>query len=212
MKTSLLILILSVSIINWRSSPTKSSENDLQRFGTYHRQRDVLNGQALSNYELVQRALHRQSLKLKISSLKEVASKSEVETRVWVGFGLAYPRCFILKRGKERQTAVFITAKPAGAETLMTETSLDSPKSGWTAFDTFLKDQGISSPLRLALDDKHLPDDDEEIIAVEIRSGASYSMVFFPTTVETTDGKKVLAVCHRIEREFNIQMGCSYQP
>jgi hypothetical protein len=122
----------------------------------------------------------------------------------------------MLRREKGRDKAVYITAKSTGvqaatgvkAQTLMTKTDLDPPKSGWDEFDRFLQVQGVDSPVKLTLDDKHIPDPDEEIIAVEVRSGAEYSMVFFSPHTESTDGRKVLAVCHRIEREFDILMGC----
>src|SRR5437868_14668638 len=45
---------------------------------------------------LMQQFLKRESLRLGIGNLREAATDDETEIRIWVGFGIAYPRCFIL--------------------------------------------------------------------------------------------------------------------
>ena len=69
-------------------------------------------------------------------------------------------------------------------------------------------DQGIDSPLKLSLDNEHVVDPDEESIVVEVKSGTLYSMVFFSLSPGNADGRKVVAVCRMVEREFNVIMGC----
>lgn len=167
-------------------------------------------------YEAMQNAIKRESLELGMENLREhvTDSETETETRIWVGFGLAYPRCFILKNLNGKQKAFYVIPKKIVSkaamdiEVSMTKTVLDAPQSGWYEFERFLKSQGIDSPIRLSLDDKHLPDPDEESIVVEVKSGTSYSMVFFSLYTENEDGRKLLEVCRNIEREFNIKLGC----
>lgn len=163
-----------------------------------------------SEYESMLRAIQRESKKLGLRSLSEAAASSAPEVRIWVGFGLAYPRCLVLKLDKGQEAAMFYTAR-RGKQTTITGSSLNPPKSGWAALKTLLKERGITSPLTFALDDKQIPDADEELLAIEIASRGSYSMVFFPTVTQTSDGKRALEVCKTLEREFSIEMGCHYQ-
>ena len=205
MKTCFLALLLFGSIVYWRlSAPEiRAAVQPDQTSGS-------TGGRPSTDYEIMQRGVQRESRKLGIPNLREAASNSASETRIWVGFGTAYPRLLILKLDKGKEAAAFFTAKP-GTPTTMVESSLAPPTSGWTALQTLLRDRGISSPLVLALDEKHIPDFDEETIVIEVRLGRSYSMVFFPTVSETVDGKKALDVCETLEREFNILMGCRYK-
>jgi hypothetical protein len=171
-------------------------------------------------YEAVRKEIKDESLNLSLKNLREVASDAEFETRVWVGFGLMYPRCFILKKQDGKQQAFYIgpkvisnkSAMGVKEEVSMSPTVLDTPKSGWDMFDRFLKEQGIDSPLKLSLDEKYTLDPDGEIIAVEVKSGTTYSMAFYPIFTKSTDGQKVLSVCRRIEQEFDIGMGCGNPP
>src|SRR5712691_2642870 len=69
------------------SIETQSSSDDLRRQKELQRQ-----------YEAMRSMIKRQSLIAGLKNLGESASThSETEIRIWVGFGLAYPRCFILK-------------------------------------------------------------------------------------------------------------------
>src|SRR2546427_8164698 len=57
---------------------------------------DVKGPKALqAQVEAIQGAIKRESLELKINNLKDAASNAETEIRIWVGFGMLYPRCFI---------------------------------------------------------------------------------------------------------------------
>jgi len=167
-------------------------------------------------YETIQKAIVRESSKLKIGKLKDMVSSPETETRVWVGFGLAYPRCVILRNLNGKQDALYIAPRIIGGnaaldvrgKVIRAKVPLPPPKSGWAEFGRFLKSKGIESPLRLSPDKGHVPDPDQESIVVEQKSQGSYNMVFFPLYTESKDGEKALAVCRRIEQEFHIRMGC----
>ena len=162
----------------------------------------------------VQRSLKKESLKLNLKTLRESDSRDEM--RVWVGFGLITPRCFTLKRVKGVEQAMYyattskrisdVPGKKYQVENIATP--LTSPTSGWKAFDVFLKSRGIDSPIKLTSDFNYQPDPDGELLVIEMKSQGVYSMVFFPTVTKTPDGMKALDVCHKIENEFKIKMGC----
>jgi len=69
-------------------------------------------------------------------------------------------------------------------------TKLDAPRSGWATFDGYLREQGVTNPLRFALDNKHVIDPDEGSIVIETKIGPDYSMIFFPLGTESDDGKR----------------------
>jgi hypothetical protein len=170
-----------------------------------------------SRYKAMQDALRRESARLRIGNLQDTpTAAAETETRIWVGFGLVLPRCIILRNERGKTKAFYFgtrivrnrAVKDANGGVLSAKRVLRSPRSGWQEFDKFLKEQGIDSPLGLSVDDRFGPGPDGEIIVVEAKTLTDYSMVFFPVHAESQDGQKALQVCRRIEREFNVTMGC----
>jgi len=77
--------------------------------------------------EIIQGAIKRESLKLKVNTLKDSVSDAETEIRIWVGFGILYPRCFIMKELNGRREAFYIAPKINGSKTkvLMIKLSLE---------------------------------------------------------------------------------------
>jgi hypothetical protein len=186
------------------ASPSSSIENDVKVRKAVQAQVQVIQG-----------AIQRESLKLKINNLRDTASEAETEIRIWVGFGMLYPRCFIMKELNGRREAFYIAPKTIGGkkdvqgEVPMTKLSLESPKSGWNEFAEFIKKQGVDSPMKLSLDAQYLPDPDEESIAIESKSHGNYEIVFYTLSTKSEDGQKALQVCRKIEQEFGIKMGCA---
>jgi len=184
------------------SSIEKSVADDVKR-------KRIVQDQA----EAIQRAIKRESLNLKINNLRDDVSDAEPEIRIWVGFGLLYPRGFIMKVQDGRQEAFYVSPKILGSKpdgkVKMTKVSLGSPKSGWNEFAEFIKKQGIDSPMKLSLDYQHVPDPDEESIIIEAKSHGTYEMVFYALSTKSEDGQKALQVCRKIEQEFGIRMGCA---
>jgi hypothetical protein len=184
------------------ASPSASIQNDVKV-------RKALQAQV----EVIQGAIKRESLKLKINNLRDSVSDAETEIRIWVGFGMLYLRCFMMKELNGRREAFYIAPKTNGdkteGEVPMTKLSLGSPKSGWNEFAEFIKKQGVDSPMKLSLDAKYLPDPDEESIAIEAKSHGNYEMVFYTLSTKSEDGQKALQVCRKIEQEFGIKMGCA---
>ena len=183
-------------------SPSSSTENDVKR-------KKILQAQI----EAIQDAIKRESLKLKINNLRDAASEAKIEIRIWVGFGVLYPRCFIMKELNGRREAFFIAPKRVGRETdgkvKLGKAVLESPKSGWNEFAEFIKKQEIDSPMKLSFDDQYVPDPDEESIAIEVKSHGNYEMVFYTLSTKSEDGQKALEACRKIEQEFGIRMGCA---
>jgi hypothetical protein len=62
--------------------------------------------------------------------------------------------------------------------------------------------------VNLSPDKSTEPDNDEEMIIIEVKSGAVYNMAFFFVRSETADARKAMSVCHKVEEEFEIRMGC----
>ena len=170
-------------------------------------------------YKSVLDALRRESAKLRMTSLVDSPARAETEMRILVGFGLIFPRCFIVIEKNGEHRASFMTAKMIGTKAAMDEKGdlipskipLAAPTSGWDQFDKFLKTQGVESPLKLSLDQKLEPDPDEELITIETRSGSEYSMVYFSPNTKSADGRRAWQACERIEREFGVQIGCSHE-
>ena len=217
MKLSVLTaLILVVAFLGYHcSSRSKISNNRTGGAGNTSTPADSLKMRKdlQSRFEEMLTAVRSESAKLGVSSLKDSPWEPGIEVRVLVGFGLAHPRYFILTSRRGTHEASLITAKVVGGKAvidkkgrlLSTKMVLSAPSSGWDEFERFLKDQGIESPIKLSLDDVDIPDPDQEIIVVEVKSGSVYSMVFFPSNTESEDGKKAWAVWERIKREFHVR-------
>ena len=162
--------------------------------------------------EAIKSALHREAEKLGLNTLSQTGSDDSSEVRVWVGFGIVYPRCFILRTAAEKREAFFMTPKVVGealgasSKVKMSKTVLMPPRSGWKEFERSLKEQGINFPIELT--SQLTPDPDAEIIVVETRWRDVYSMVYFSLNSESQDGLRVKTVCQKIEEEFEIVIGC----
>lgn len=84
-----------------------------------------------------------------------------------------------------------------------------APQSGWPALDSYLKEHGMTNPLRFSLDNQHVIDPDEGAIVIEVKTGSAYSMVFFPFGTQTGDGKRAFQICRKVEQEFGIRLRCA---
>ena len=164
--------------------------------------------------EAMRRTLKREANWSKLENLEELSlTPLRSETRVWVGFDGAETPCFIVRSEGTQKSATLISAQFIRRDGKVTatpvRTELTAPRSGWSGFETYLKDQGVTNPLKFSLDNVHVVDPDEGSIVIETKSDSAYSMVFFPLGTETEDGKRALQVCKRVEQEFGISMRCS---
>jgi hypothetical protein len=209
-------LILWAALSSYHcSSQSKISTNQPDRTGETPTPPDGLkiSKELQSRYEDMLTEVRSESAKLGAVSLKDSPAEPGTEVRILVGFGLAHPRYFILNSRNGTYEASLITAKVVAGKAvidekgrlLSTRIPLSAPSSGWDNFEKFLKDQGIESPIKLSLNDRDIPDPDDEIIVIEVKSGSVYSMVFFPSNTESEDGKKAWAVWERIKQEFDVR-------
>jgi hypothetical protein len=208
------ILIAGILVVGCQPAVTRTP--DVKIFATVPTSELVFQGNLDMNTEtrIVQRGLKRESLKLNLKTLNE--SDSDDEFRLWVGFGLMTPTCFTLKRVRGAEKAMYYatkskrTSETSGMryQVIKIANVLSSPKSGWKNLDVFLRNKGVDSPIKLTSDIDYPGDEDGETIVIEVKSRGVYNMVFFPTGTKSPDGLKALEICHKIETEFNIRMGC----
>lgn len=169
-----------------------------------------------AEYNGILAMLKEESINSGIPNLRDVTAGPQTETRMWVGFGLAVPKCFILSNRSDENAAFYVGPKVVGnravldaeGKVLITKTTLPAPKSGWDDFERFLKSRGVDKTLRLAPVKEPTADVDVRYIVIEVKSGDSYSMVFYSLSEESGDRPKALEVCQRVEQEFGILMGC----
>lgn len=167
-------------------------------------------------YESMLQMLDRESANLRIPSLRTTEPDSHSEIRIWVGFGLAYVRCVLLKQVGATQEAIYVGPKVIGGraardskgKVALPKRELGAPRSGWIDLREFLKEQGVDSPIRLSMDDQSIVVPDGETIAIEAKSKDKYTMVFFSVYSKSQDAQKALQVCRRVEHEFGITMAC----
>jgi len=207
------VCILMVGTLILTLAPTAGRANAglLPTFQTVHLSFQG-NVDAFTQSDIYQRALERESQNLNLEKLSK--SNSTDEVRFWVGFGLITPRLFVLKREGGIDKATYYSIEPNPDKTAQPRSgvkvvlSLESPKSGWKDFRAFLKSNGVDASLKLTSDSEGVVDPDSETIVIEARSARGYKMVFFPKNSKSADGQKALAVCHKIESEFSVRMGC----
>jgi hypothetical protein len=155
--------------------------------------------------DAVRAALKREGSKLNLEDLAELKlGPAENEIRVWVGLGVLVPRCFVFKSGNDLREASYLTIQDSAARTEV----LDPPHNGWPAFDRLLRAHKLTSPLELKPDAQYVADPDEEIIAIELKSGERYDLVYYSLGTQSEDGKSVVTLCQAIENEFTVRMGC----
>lgn len=151
-----------------------------------------------------------------IPNLKDTdLSDEQTEFRLWKAFGLVYPRCFVLKMDHGNRVASFVSPKIVKNRAVFRKGNpvylkapLNAPHSGWENLLGYLKETGIDSSIRLAVDGRYLPYPDAEELVLEMKTGSRHTMAYYIDSTVTADGKKAFAICHKIENEFDIQLGC----
>lgn len=169
-----------------------------------------------AEYNGILAMLKQESINFGIPNLRDVTSGTQTETRMWVGFGLVVPSCFILNNRSDGNEALYVGPKIVGSQAvldaegkvLITKTTLPAPKSGWDDFEQFLKSRGVDKTLRLTPGKEPTLAADASYIVIEVKSGDSYSMVFYSLAKESGGRPKALEVCRKVEQEFGMHMGC----
>ena len=151
-----------------------------------------------------------------IPNLKDVSlSDVQTEIRLWKAFGLLYPRCFVLKIDNGNPAASFVYPKVVGNKAVFHKGNpvyinapLNAPHSGWENLLGYLKQNGLDSTIRLALDKRYMPYPDAEELVLEMKTGSRHTMPYYIDSTVTADGKKAFGICQKMETEFDIHLGC----
>lgn len=168
------------------------------------------------SYEQMLPQLVRLSKQAGIPNLKDVSlSDTQTELRLCKAFGLAYPRCFILKIDNGEPGASFASPKVVGNKAVFSKGNpvyvnapLNAPHSGWPTLLAFLKENSIDTSINLALDKHYMPYPDAESLILEMKTGSRHTIAHYIDSTATVDGKKAFAVCEKIQNEFDIQLAC----
>ena len=168
------------------------------------------------SYEQMLLEVARLSKEAGIPNLKDAnLTDAQTELRVWKGLGVVSLRCFIMKIDNGNPTASFATLKIVGnkgvfrkGNPVYVNTPLNVPHSGWPNLFAYLKQNGIDSSISLATDKRYEPYPDAETLILEMKTGARHTLAYYIDSTVTDDGKKALAVCEKIESEFDIQLAC----
>jgi hypothetical protein len=190
-------------------SPAPVAVNSPPHPATYEGSPPMSDGQ-------MQAELARISKEAGLPNLKDAnLSDAQTELRLWRGFGLALPVCFVLKIDRGNPAASFTSPKIVGNKAVFhngspiyVTTPLDAPRSGWANLLAYLKQNGIDSSINLALDKRDKPDPDIEALFLEMKTGSRHTMTYYLDSTDSDDGKKAYDICEIIKNEFNIQIGC----
>jgi hypothetical protein len=167
-------------------------------------------------YDEMLRRVAGLSKQTRVANLKDVNLRDDqTEIRIWKGFGLISPRCFIIVIANGKPAASFVTAKVVdnrgvfqNGNLVYINTPLNAPRSGWDNFITYLHGHGIRSSINLVLDKRYMPDPDSEELVLEMKTGSRHTMAYYNDSTATADGKKAFDVCKQIRNEFDINLGC----
>ena len=151
-----------------------------------------------------------------IPNLKDLSlPDAQTEIRLWKAFGLAYPRCLVLKIDNGNPAASFVTPKIVGNKAVFRKRNpvyinvpLNAPHSGWENLLAYLKQNGIDSTIGLVVDKRYLPYPDAEALVLEMKTGSRHTMVYYIDSTVTPNGKKAFAICENLQNEFDIQLAC----
>ena len=168
------------------------------------------------SYEQMIPELARLSKQAGLTNLRDLGVKdSQTEFRLWKGFGLAYPRCFVLRIENDNASASFVSPKVVADKAVVNNghpvyanTPLKAPRSGWSNLLTYLKQNGIDSSINLTLDKRYHPYPDAEALILEMKTGSRHTMAHYIDSTVSNDGKKAFAICEKIQLEFDIQLAC----
>jgi hypothetical protein len=199
------------------------SSNDKQSFSTPNYNSATLSSKDSTSeglppipYDEMLREVAGLSKQAGIANLKDANLRdAQTEIRIWKGFGLTYPRCFILGITNGIPAASYTAPKVIGSKAVFhngnavyVNTPINAPHSGWDNLFAYLKEHGIGSSVDLALDKRYMPDPDSEELVLEMKNGPRHTMAYYDDSTATADGKRAFAICHKIENEFDIHLGC----
>jgi hypothetical protein len=127
---------------------------------------------------------------------------NDFEVRIWVGSGLFKPRLFLFRQNSSKNFASYYNYGSIPENTRLNEAFLDAPKSGWSNLEQYLSEQEINLNKRSYPENDKFSDPDEEIVVIEMKNKNGYLLASYPVRTTNARGKKVIALCRKIEKEF----------
>jgi hypothetical protein len=154
---------------------------------------------------------------LRIPNLKEAKNHRGIEFRLYMGFGLFFPKCFIYRSVDNKREALLIDAKVRNNKAVFDRAGniqpesrvLIAPVSGWESFERALSENGVGPTISLKFDEYDTVDPDEGSIVLELRNENNYSAVSYTRDNNLEDGRKAKRVCQLVEKEFGVTMSCN---
>ena len=213
-----LLTLTVVVLLGGITGPCASDDKQGPSFSSASPSPKALDDQGLPEipYDEMLRKVAGLSKQAAIANLKDAnLPHGYTEIRIWKGFGLTYPRCFVLSLTNGNPSASFVAPAVVGNKVVFrngkpvyANTPLGWPHSGWDDFLDYLKRHGIGSSINLALDKRYVADPDSEVLVLEMKTGSRYTMAYYNDSTATVDGKKAFDVCKHIDYAWNFDLGC----
>jgi hypothetical protein len=128
--------------------------------------------------------------------------KSDLELRVWIGFGPVALKGFVINRRGAAWSATYLRSISPSVARSEYQKKLGPPKSGWESFWERLIEQGV---LRLPGSPKSDWVDGESIV-VEMKTAGKYRTYMYdhPQHQDSPEASKIIAIVETIRNEFDI--------
>lgn len=200
-------------VVSSNNSSQLASDNS-KRSGTV--MGDVNDPNIWSNGSDFEAALKKMSQTYGLSSLKGEKIPSEFELRFWSSPGLAFPTCLILTRTEHNWEAKLLSSRAQDMSQAdksgripVKETKGLKPNSGWNLLENLLQESGVTVPLLFGRESDNAPPiPDEGEVFLEIKENNKYDVIGYRAFTKNPDGKRLLDFCSRLEKEFDVSIGC----
>jgi hypothetical protein len=151
---------------------------------------------------IVMKEIEEREHKAQIPRLSSMELKpDDLECRVWIGFGLAPLKGFVIRRVNSKWSGLFLPSiKRLGNQSTLQKV-IGEPKSGWNSFWKSLVELGITAP---ADDARRGGGLDGQSVVVEIKEGISYKAYMFmnPQDDDSAEAKAIMRIIRILSEEF----------
>jgi len=140
--------------------------------------------------------------------------------RLWSDVAYDDEFCIEIVKSNDAWSAFTVTPEANdGIETLtrkkrrgIKKVTLQEPQSGWGALDDFFNEFDLKAPLPYRPDAiPRQPVVDEGILILEVLDHSGYDIGYYGAFTRSSDGKRIIELCKRLEIEFSIKVGCEHR-
>jgi hypothetical protein len=144
----------------------------------------------------------------KLPSLRAALPKDDLETRVWIGFGVTALQGFDLKRSAGGWTGIYIQGIEPKLARSEYEKNLEAPKSGWEGLWKRLVDKGILTLPDASSIGCESPAPDGIGYVVENNNDNTYRTYMYdnPQLAKCKEAKQMLEIVDILVDEFGSQL------